>query len=300
MHGPVDHLHPALAELGARYVANTVAVRPGFPMLLAEVPAPARRPAFVAGLPGNPQSAIVALVSLVVPLLHGLTGRPAPRPGRGDAWPSAVPGRGDFTHLALVRLDDDGLARAAPARRVGDAARAGPGRRVRRRSRPEPTAQAGDRVPFVPLPLTAGRPIHGDVLTAPDHRAARRRRARGGGGPPGRGRGGLVRRRRPRPRRRPRRYARLDYEAHPSADAVLAEVAAEIAKDPRGVRGRGLAPGRRPRASATSRWPPRSPPRTGPTRSRLCARLVDEVKARLPVWKHQLFADGTDEWVNSP
>ena len=31
-----------------------------------------------------------------------------------------------------------------------------------------------------------------------------------------------------------------------------------------------------------------------------CWRLVDEVKAQLPVWKHQLFADGTDEWVNCP
>jgi molybdenum cofactor synthesis domain-containing protein len=31
-----------------------------------------------------------------------------------------------------------------------------------------------------------------------------------------------------------------------------------------------------------------------------CAELVDEVKARLPVWKHQRFADGSDEWVNSP
>jgi len=31
-----------------------------------------------------------------------------------------------------------------------------------------------------------------------------------------------------------------------------------------------------------------------------CRRLVDEVKARLPVWKHQVFADGTDEWVNCP
>ena len=29
-----------------------------------------------------------------------------------------------------------------------------------------------------------------------------------------------------------------------------------------------------------------------------CARLVDAVKERLPVWKHQFFADGTDEWVN--
>lgn len=29
----------------------------------------------------------------------------------------------------------------------------------------------------------------------------------------------------------------------------------------------------------------------------LCSLLVDEVKARIPVWKHQMFADGTDEWV---
>ena len=28
-----------------------------------------------------------------------------------------------------------------------------------------------------------------------------------------------------------------------------------------------------------------------------CAELVDEVKRQLPVWKHQGFADGTDEWV---
>lgn len=30
-----------------------------------------------------------------------------------------------------------------------------------------------------------------------------------------------------------------------------------------------------------------------------CALLVDIVKERLPVWKQQHFADGTDEWVNS-
>ena len=27
--------------------------------------------------------------------------------------------------------------------------------------------------------------------------------------------------------------------------------------------------------------------------------LVDEIKAKLPIWKHQLFADGSDEWVNT-
>lgn len=29
-----------------------------------------------------------------------------------------------------------------------------------------------------------------------------------------------------------------------------------------------------------------------------CAWLVEEVKSSLPIWKHQHFADGTDEWVN--
>ncbi len=90
----------------------------------------------------------------------------------------------------------------------------------------------------------------------------------------------------------------LEYEAHPSAEAVLREVAAEIRADPAVL------------AVAVSH-------RTGPlhvgdvalvaavaTAHRAaafaqCARLVDEVKARLPVWKRQVFRDGTDEWVNS-
>ena len=29
-------------------------------------------------------------------------------------------------------------------------------------------------------------------------------------------------------------------------------------------------------------------------------RLVDEVKGRLPVWKRQVFPDGSDEWVGCP
>jgi molybdopterin synthase catalytic subunit len=28
--------------------------------------------------------------------------------------------------------------------------------------------------------------------------------------------------------------------------------------------------------------------------------LIDRLKERVPIWKHQLFADGTDEWVGSP
>ncbi|HEY7223354.1 MAG TPA: molybdenum cofactor biosynthesis protein MoaE [Micromonosporaceae bacterium] len=92
---------------------------------------------------------------------------------------------------------------------------------------------------------------------------------------------------------------RLVYEAHPSAQAVLAEVVAEFAKDPAVI---GLAVSHRvgeleigdvalAAAVATAH--------RGEAFA-ICARLVDEVKARLPIWKHQHFGDGSDEWVNSP
>jgi molybdopterin molybdotransferase len=115
MHGPVDYLHGALAELGATYLANSVAVRPGFPMLVAQLPSGQ----FVAGLPGNPQSAMVALVSLVAPLLAGLTLREFPAAARITLGAS-VPGRGDFAHLALVRREpSDG--RGYPVGHAGSA-----------------------------------------------------------------------------------------------------------------------------------------------------------------------------------
>jgi molybdopterin molybdotransferase len=162
MHGPVDHLHPALSTLGAEYVVNTVAVRPGFPMLLARVPGPDGRPRFLAGLPGNPQSAVVALVTLVAPLLAGLHGRePASLPMVEAAAP--IPGRGTFTHLALAALDSQGRT-AAPVGHVGSAMLRGlagaHGFAVIRPDTGDPGAgsgtAAGDLVPFLPLPLLPG------------------------------------------------------------------------------------------------------------------------------------------------
>jgi molybdopterin synthase catalytic subunit len=91
----------------------------------------------------------------------------------------------------------------------------------------------------------------------------------------------------------------LEYEGHPSAADVLREVAAEIAADPDvyavavshrvGVLNIGdvalvAAVSTAHRAAAFA----------------ACGRLVDEAKARLPIWKRQVFADGTDEWVNCP
>ncbi|MFH0242449.1 molybdenum cofactor biosynthesis protein MoaE [Streptomyces sp. HK10] len=30
-----------------------------------------------------------------------------------------------------------------------------------------------------------------------------------------------------------------------------------------------------------------------------CRRLIDDLKHRVPIWKHQTFADGTEEWVGA-
>lgn len=72
--GPVDCLHAALGEVGASLLVDSVAVRPGHPMMLASWQGTP-----VLGLPGNPQSAVVSLVTLGAPLLRGLLGRPEPR-----------------------------------------------------------------------------------------------------------------------------------------------------------------------------------------------------------------------------
>ena len=32
----------------------------------------------------------------------------------------------------------------------------------------------------------------------------------------------------------------------------------------------------------------------------VCRELIDAVKAGVPIWKHQIFDDGTDEWVGTP
>lgn len=88
----------------------------------------------------------------------------------------------------------------------------------------------------------------------------------------------------------------LDYEAHPRAGAVMAEVAAGV-------------------ADCSSAAALAVVHRVGPLQVGDCAlavavsaahrgdafatasALVDAVKSELPVWKHQYFADGSDEWV---
>jgi molybdopterin synthase catalytic subunit len=96
-----------------------------------------------------------------------------------------------------------------------------------------------------------------------------------------------------------RHVLRLEYSAHPLAQQTISEVVNQIAGQAVGVR-----------AIAASH-------RIGPldigdaalvvavaadhrkAAFDTCALVVDTVKDRLQVWKHQFFGDGTDEWVNS-
>ncbi len=96
-----------------------------------------------------------------------------------------------------------------------------------------------------------------------------------------------------------REVVRLEYCAHPSAGQVMAELLAEVAEQSSGVRALaashrigGLQIGEAALVAAVAADHRQEAFKT-------CAHLVDTIKARLPVWKHQFFADDTDEWVGS-
>jgi molybdopterin synthase catalytic subunit len=91
----------------------------------------------------------------------------------------------------------------------------------------------------------------------------------------------------------------LGYTAHPSAEAELRRVAEAIAEKFRvlGVavthRVGDLAVGDLAVAAAVS-----AAHRGAAFEA--CRELIDQLKASVPIWKHQLFTDGTDEWVGTP
>jgi molybdopterin synthase catalytic subunit len=95
-----------------------------------------------------------------------------------------------------------------------------------------------------------------------------------------------------------RSVASLLYEAHPSADEVIASVAELVASEFPAVRiaiehrvGE-LVVGDLALACAIS-----SAHRAEAFAA--CSRLVDAVKQTVPIWKEQRFTDGTTEWVGS-
>jgi molybdopterin synthase catalytic subunit len=90
----------------------------------------------------------------------------------------------------------------------------------------------------------------------------------------------------------------LAYEAHPRAAVEIGRIAAEVAREGAvraiavthraghlrvGELAVVVAVGAAHRAEAFA----------------ACRRLIDDIKAQVPIWKHQIFADGAAEWVGA-
>jgi molybdopterin synthase catalytic subunit len=91
----------------------------------------------------------------------------------------------------------------------------------------------------------------------------------------------------------------LDYTSHPSAPQVLREIAERLAGGADVIRIAAvhrvghLAIGDLAVVVAVSAA------HRG-TAFDVCRELVDTLKSTVPIWKHQLFDDGSDEWVGTP
>jgi molybdopterin molybdotransferase len=102
--GPADHLRGLLEMRDAAVHVGSVASRPGHPQQLARLP----DGRWVVGLPGNPNAALVSTMTLLVPLVTTLAGRPPPATRFGRLTTSVTPHARD-TRLVAVRESDGGL-----------------------------------------------------------------------------------------------------------------------------------------------------------------------------------------------
>ncbi|MFH8513924.1 molybdopterin molybdotransferase MoeA [Streptomyces gelaticus] len=137
--GPVDHVHPVLAEIGAELLVDGVAVRPGHPMLLARLkreavaagPTDSRGDSrgegpYLVGLPGNPLAAVSGLLTLAEPLLRRLAGREPEAPYRAVVR-DEVHGHPHDTRLVPVVHRVDGAGGRAGSGYGGGSAGTGSG-----------------------------------------------------------------------------------------------------------------------------------------------------------------------------
>lgn len=94
-----------------------------------------------------------------------------------------------------------------------------------------------------------------------------------------------------------RSVAALTYEAHPSAEAELRAVASEVS-DEFDVIAVTVAHRHGPIAIGEAALVAAASARHRQQAFDACVALVERTKERIPIWKHQVFDDGTDEWVN--
>jgi molybdopterin synthase catalytic subunit len=92
----------------------------------------------------------------------------------------------------------------------------------------------------------------------------------------------------------------LEYSGHPTAQRVIEEVAEQVAARAEGVRAVAVSHRIGPLAIGDVALACAVAADHRGEAFTVCGWLVDEVKRRLPIWKRQVFADGSDEWVNCP
>ena len=115
--GPKDHLREVLRDIGAHWLVDGVAVRPGHPMLLARL----SDDRYVVGLPGNPLAAVAGLVTLAAPLIRALRGLPPARPMVASLLDDVSSHPHDVRLVPVVLTGHEGARLARPLRFDGPA-----------------------------------------------------------------------------------------------------------------------------------------------------------------------------------
>ncbi len=96
-----------------------------------------------------------------------------------------------------------------------------------------------------------------------------------------------------------RSVARLEYTAHPSVDATMRSVADEIVARYDVIALAAVHRVGRLAVGDTAVVTAAACAHRGEA-FEACRSLIDDLKRQLPIWKHQIFADGTEEWVGTP
>lgn len=96
-----------------------------------------------------------------------------------------------------------------------------------------------------------------------------------------------------------REVTRLAYTAHPRAADTLARVAADVADGPEVVAVAVLHRVGELEIGDAAVVMAVSAAHRGAAFA-ACSRLIDDLKARVPIWKEQTFGDGSTAWVGTP
>ena len=91
----------------------------------------------------------------------------------------------------------------------------------------------------------------------------------------------------------------LDYTSHPSAPQVLRELAERLAAGGDVIRVAAVHRVGHLEIGDLAVVVAVSAVHRG-TAFDVCRELIDTLKATVPIWKHQIFEDGSDEWVGTP